>query len=237
MSAWLIPAQPEAFSCDPRSTAVVVVDMQNDFGSRGGMFDRAGVPIQGIAAVTPNIARVLEAARAAGLLVVYIKMGFLPDLSNLGPEDAPNRLRHAPFGVGEQVTHDDRTWRILIRGGWGAEVVDALEPEKGDLEVWKHRYSAFFETELHDLLQVHRIRSLIVTGCTTSVCVDSTVRDASFRDYRCLVLADCVAEPIASDAVRTNHEASLLTFEMLFGWTAWTNTFVQAIATEPAGSI
>jgi ureidoacrylate peracid hydrolase len=227
-----IQAKPEPIDLDPSSTAILVVDMQNDFGSRGGMFDRAGVPIEGIQAILPNIARVLRTGRRAGIPIVSIKMGFLPDLSNLGPEDAPNRVRHLRFGVGEQVSLDGRSWRILIRDGWGTDIVDALRPEPGDLQLWKHRYSAFFETNLDGVLRERGIKMLVVMGCTTSVCVDSTIRDAFFRDYQCLMLSDCMAEPIASDATRTNHEASLLTFEALFGWTSTSEAFVEAASVE-----
>jgi ureidoacrylate peracid hydrolase len=228
--ALTIAAKPAPMDLDPTSTAILVVDMQNDFGSHGGMFERAGVPIAGIQAIVPNVAGVLDAGRRAGLPIVYIKMGYLPDLSNLGREDAPNRVRHLQFGVGQSVSAQGRDWRILIRDGWGTEVVDALKPAPGDLQVWKHRYSAFFDTELDAALRARAIRSLVITGCTTSVCVESTVRDAFFRDYRCLMLTDCMAEPIAGDMPRTNHDASVLMFEMMFGWTCGSGAFINAVS-------
>ena len=95
--------------------------------------------------------------------------------------------------------------------------------------VAKHRYSGFFETELDAILRRHGIESLVFTGCTTSVCVDSTLRDAFYRDYRCLLLSDCTGEPIGSDLARSNHEASLLVIETLFGWVSDSRSFRRAL--------
>src|SRR5712691_5274239 len=97
----VVDARPEALAIDPQTTAVIVVDMQNDFGAEGGMFARAGVPLAGIQAAVDPTARVLAAGRRAGMKVVYLKMGFEPDLSNAGGPDAPNRCRHLALGVGE----------------------------------------------------------------------------------------------------------------------------------------
>lgn len=205
-----VDALPAPVSFDAPATAVLVIDMQNDFGSVGGMFDRAGVPIAPIRAVVPNVARVLDAARALGLKIVYVKMGFRPDLSDMGAADAPNRLRHEHLGVGRIATAGGRQWRVLVRDQWGTDVVDELRPQPGDLAVWKNRFSAFYETELHALLQAAGIKHLIVTGCTTSICVDATVRDAFYRDYHCILLADCMAEPIAHDAPRSKDRKSVV---------------------------
>jgi ureidoacrylate peracid hydrolase len=96
--------------------------------------------------------------------------------------------------------------------------------------VSKHRYSGFFETELDDVLRGLGAKYLLVTGCTTSVCVESTVRDAAFRDYSCIVLEDCTAEPIGAGLSRTNHEASLLVVETLFGWISSSRAVRDALA-------
>jgi ureidoacrylate peracid hydrolase len=83
-------------------------------------------------------------------------------------------------------------------------------------------------------LRERGITTLIFTGCTTSVCVESTLRDAFYRDYRCLLLTDCCAEAIGSEQARTNHDASLTVIEALFGWTAQSIRFIESIA--PQGS-
>ena len=96
--------------------------------------------------------------------------------------------------------------------------------------VSKHRYSGFFQTDLDRVLKERHITHLIVTGATTSVCVESTVRDAMYRDYHCIVLEDCTAEPIGNDLPRTNHEASLLAMQILFAWVSDSKRFLEALA-------
>jgi ureidoacrylate peracid hydrolase len=94
-----VEARPEAISMDTAKTAVIVVDMQNDFGSKGGMFDRSGLDISVIQNVVGQTAKVLAAARRAGVKIIYLKMGFRPDLSDLGAADSVNRVRHLKIGV------------------------------------------------------------------------------------------------------------------------------------------
>jgi len=214
-----IQARPEAVTFDRRRTALVVIDMQNAFGAPGGMFNRAGVDISGIRAVVPAVRSAVAAARTAGLPIVYLKMGFRPDLSDAGPASGPNLLKHAPMHVGQAApAPDGRPNRTLIRDTWDTEIIPELRPEPADIVLYKARYSGFVNTSLHEKLQRRGIANLIVTGCTTSVCVESTVRDAFFRNYRCIVLEDCTAEPLGAKAVRSNHEASLLVMQMFFAW-------------------
>src|ERR1700674_3152595 len=97
----ILDAKPEPINIEPSKTALLVVDMQNDFGSKGGMFDRAGLDISMIQATVQPTSKVLVAARNTGIPIVYLKMGFRPDLSDLGTVDSPNRMRHLRFGVGQ----------------------------------------------------------------------------------------------------------------------------------------
>lgn len=165
------------------------------------------------------------------MLIVYLVMQFNEDLSNAGSADAPNRQRHLAMGVGQQVVAPDgRASRVLIRETWNTKILDELAPQHDDVVIPKHRYSGFFETNLDSVLRERGIMSLVFTGCTTSVCVESTLRDAFYRDYHCLLLTDCCAEPIGSDQSRTNHEASLTVIETLFGWTTHSNDFIKSLA-------
>lgn len=226
----VVEAKPDSFAVHPARTAVIVVDLQNDFGAPGGMFARAGIDITGIRSAVAPTARVLAAARRAGIPVVYLKMGFRPDLSDAGGSDAPNFVKHQPLRIGEAVkAPDGSASRILVRDTWNTEIVPELTPEAGDLVVWKTRFSGFYGTELDDLLKARGIEELVFTGCTTSVCVESTIRDAMFRDYRCLLLEDCTAEPIGDGLPRSNHDASLLTVQILFSWVAQSGSFVRAV--------
>jgi len=224
-----LDAKPEAIMLDTAKTAVLVVDMQNDFGSKGGMFDRAGVDISGIQKAVDPTAKVLTAAREAGIKVIYIKMGYKPDLSDLGAADSVNRVRHLRLGVGEKViAPDGQESRILIRDTWNTDIVPELKPQPGDDAVYKTRFSGFFGTDLDARLKTLGVKHLIITGCTTSICVDSTVRDAMFRDYLCVLLADCMSEPIGHGLPRSNHDASLLSAEVLLGWVSDSERFLKA---------
>jgi ureidoacrylate peracid hydrolase len=226
-----LPGRPQPISINIKQSAVLVIDMQNEFGSEGGMFDRAGIDISFIKRAIAPTAAVLAAARKNGVPVIYLKMQHRPDMADMGREGSPHRIKHGIFAVGESnVAPDGCPNRVLIEGYWGTEIVSELSPQPSDLIVSKHRYSGFFETELDSILRGRDIKHLIVTGCTTSVCVESTIRDAMFRDYQCCLLADCTGEPIGSGNSRGNHEASLLTIELLFGWVSESKHFIEVLA-------
>src|SRR5947209_6430926 len=222
-------AKPEPIAIDPARSAVIVVDMENDFAAKGGMFDRAGVDVSGAQKAIGPTAKVLAAARQAGLKIVYLKMGYRPDLSDLGATDSVNRTRHLKFGVGQKIqTPDGRESRLLIRDTWDTDIVPELKPQASDIVIYKTRFSGFYQTDLDATLKKFGIKYLIVTGVTTSICVESTVRDAMFRDYLCVMLRDCMSEPIGHDLPRTNHEASLLNAETLLGWVSDSEQFLKA---------
>jgi ureidoacrylate peracid hydrolase len=223
-------ANPEPITIRTSQTAVIVVDMQNDFCSKGGLFDRAGVNISIVQTAVSPTRKVLSAARDAGIKIVYLKMGFRPDLSDLGDTDSPSRVRHLQLGVGQlSLAPDGSQGRFLIRDTWNTDVIEELRPQPEDVVVYKRRFSGFYQTELDNVLRRLGVRNLIFAGCTTSVCVDSTIRDAMFRDYRCVLLADCTGEPIGCELSRSNHEASLLVIQTLFGWVSDSERFDSAL--------
>ena len=229
----VVEAKPEALAINPARSAVIVVDMQNDFGSEGGMFALAGIDISGIRNAIAPTARVLAAAREAGMTVVYLKMGFRADLSDAGLPDAPNWIKHRPLRAGEAVTAPDGSAsRILIRDTWNTEIVADLTPQPDDIVLYKHRFSGFFETDLDKVLRSRSIKNLVFAGCTTSVCVESTIRDAMFRDYTCLLLTDCTAEPTGHGLARSNYDASLLVIRVLFGWLSNSAQLISALSKD-----
>src|SRR5260370_6831703 len=166
----IIDASTEPITIDMARTAVIVVDMQNDFGSKGGMFDRAGVDIDPIQKVVEPISRVLESARRAGMKIIYLKMGFRPDLSDAGPADSPNRLKPSRMRYGGAMRAPDGTdGRILIRDTWNTELVDGLKPQPGDIILSKTRFSGFYQTGLDNVLNTLNAPHLLATGCTTTL--------------------------------------------------------------------
>jgi ureidoacrylate peracid hydrolase len=226
----MIEAQPASIQIETARTAVLVIDMQNDFGAKGGMFDRAGIDISMIQRAVAPTARMLTAARQVGIPVVYLKMAFQPDLSDAGPADAPNWLKHLPLAVGQTVQAPDGTAsRILIRDTWNTDILPALAPQERDIVLYKHRFSGFYATDLDAILKRCDAKYLLVTGCTTSICVESTIRDAMFRDYSCVLFADCTGEPLGEDFQRSNHEASLFVIQALFGWVSDSVAFLKAL--------
>ena len=232
-----IDSKPYPLTVDITKTAVIVVDMQNDFGSKGGMFDLKGNDISLIRNTIEPTSRVLASARKMGIKVIYIKGALLPDLSDLGDSIAPYTRVLLGSGAGKTVTAPDGSKsRIQIRDTWNTAIVDELKPEKGDIQVYKSRYSGFYKTELDSVLKKFKIKYLIFTGCTTSVCVESTVRDATFRDYAPIVLEDCTAEPIGRNFPRTNKEASLLIIRSVLGWVSSSDNFFKALGTNANGN-
>jgi ureidoacrylate peracid hydrolase len=220
-------AKPDSISIDVSKTAVIVVDMQNDFGSKGGMFDRAGINLTPIQNVIKPIAKVLDAARGAGIKIIYLKMGFTKDLAEMGTEEEQ-------WHVGDTIKAPDGSIsRILVRDTWNTDIVTELKPKTGDIIVNKNRYSGFYKTELDSLLKKMGKKHLLFTGCTTSVCVESTVRDARFRNYTSIIFNDCTAEPVGHNLARSNHEASLFLMESRFGWISSSDAFIKAVA-EPS---
>ena len=171
-----IEATPEPITIDTARTAVIVVDMQNDLGTKGGMFDRAGIDIAPIQKVVTPISKVLESARHAGLKAVYLKMGFRPDLSDLGPPDSPNRAHWKVFRIGEAMAAPDGTQgRILIRDTWNTRIVDELTPEPEDI-VPTRPDTAALQKLLHVCASVIWRPSLAAFLLRNSICC---------RRYRC----------------------------------------------------
>lgn len=206
-------AQPDPVEVDLAASAFVVVDMQNAFASKGGMLDIAGVDISGAHAVIRHTAQVLEAARRTRIPVVYLQMGFKPDLSNSGGPSAPNW--HKELALRLMACRPELKGKLLIEGTWDFAIVDQLQPQPGDLVIVKSRYSGFASTTLDAELKARGIRYLFFTGIATNVCVETTLRHAFVLDYWPILITDAVmaAGPPAIE------EATLFNVESYFGWT------------------
>ena len=181
-----VDALPTPFTFDPDSTALVVIDMQRDFLQPGGFGESLGNDVSQLRRTIEPLAAFMAKWRAAGLPIIHTREGHLPDLSDCPPaklsRGAPSMRIGDPGAFG----------RILIRGEYGHDIIDELQPIDGEAVVDKPGKGAFYATELQDLLEKGGIKSLLVTGVTTEVCVHTTVREANDRGYECLVLADCV---------------------------------------------
>ena len=226
-----IMAKPDSIAIDAASTAIIVVDMENDFCTKGGMLDHVGINISMIQKAIAPMTKVLAAARQTGINIIYLKMGYHEDLSDLGGDESPNRIRQ--FYVGDTITAPNGSKsRILIRDTWGTDIVPELKPQPDDIVMYKTRFSGFYNTALDSVLTHLGKKYLILIGCTTSICVESTFRDAIFRDYSPVVLEDCTAEPLGYNLQRSNHEASLLIFQNM-GWVSTSDEFIKAVIVQP----
>jgi ureidoacrylate peracid hydrolase len=225
-----VKAKPDSIAINIAETAVIVVDMENDFASKGGLMDKIG-DISMIQNIISPSERVLAAARNAGINIIYLKMGYNSDLSDIGSQESPNKLKQHPKArIGDTIDAPDGSrGRILIRDTWNTAIINELKPKENDIVLYKTRFSGFYNTQLDSILKQLDKKYLVVIGCTTSVCVESTVRDAMYRDYASIVLEDCVAEPIGFELSRKNHDASLLIIERLFGWVSNSGEFIKTI--------
>ncbi len=188
-------------SIDPTETALVVVDMQNGFCSDEGGLARAGVDIENQKAIIPNVRRLVDGCRAVGMPIIWARQVHLP-------EDATKRRRRIPNH------HDKRGITVCLRGTDDVEFVDGLVGAvlSDDHVFEKHRSSCFYNTNLETKLRMLGVQIVIVAGVNSSYCVDSTVRDAYFREFDVVVVRECVA-----GSFKDLHEAFLKNFDIFFG--------------------
>ena len=219
-----LPAKPEDITIDPARTGVVVVDMQNSFASKGGMLDLIGLDISGARSAIAATKKVIEAARAAGMKVIYLLMSYAADLSNSGGVNSPHW--HKESGLILMRKNPELRGKILTPGTWDEAVVDELKPAPTDIIIRKSRYSGFVGTNLDMVLKTYNVQYLIFTGIATNVCVESTLRDAYFREYWPIIVSDAVnnAGPPAT------QEGTLWNVEALFGWVTKSEDFVKAVS-------
>jgi biuret amidohydrolase len=181
-----IDAEPYAFEFDPSHTALLIIDMQRDFLEPGGFGEMLGNDVSQLRQTIEPNRKLLAAWRAAGLLAIHTREGHRPDLADL-PLAKKIRGRSATC-IGDAGPMG----RILVRGEAGHDIIPELYPIPGEPVIDKPAKGAFFATDLHAILQNNGIARLVVTGVTTEVCVNTTVREANDRGYDCFVPADCV---------------------------------------------
>ena len=213
--------RPEPIELDLQYSALVVVDMQNAFASKGGVFDLAGIDISKAAEVTGVIGRILEGARKAGIAVAYLQMGYSEDLSDSGGPESPNWRKELALVLMRKRRQD----KVLTRSTWDFAIVDELRPHPDDIVVVKSRYSGFAGTKLDHLLRSRQIRFLFFSGMATNVCVESTLRDAFVRDYWPILITDATMQAGPAFLQRaTAHNV-----ENHFGWTLLSQEFLRSL--------
>ena len=180
-------AEPAALTVDTETAALVIIDMQRDFLEPGGFGAALGNDVSRLRAAVAPCRSMLEAAREVAMLVIHTREGHRPDLSDAPPHKVlrgdPQKRIGAPGPMG----------RILVRGEAGHDIIPELYPLPGEPVIDKPGKGAFYQTDLELMLRNRAIDTLFVAGVTTEVCVNTTVREANDRGFRCIVLSDCCA--------------------------------------------
>jgi ureidoacrylate peracid hydrolase len=216
-----LDARPAPLEIDPGRTAVVVVDMQNSFASKGGMFDLAGVDISGADAAVEATARLTDAARKAGIAVIYLQMGFPPALGDGADPSLP--VYHKELALIMMRARPEL--KLLIEGSWDWQIADELKPEPGDTVIAKTRYSGFAHTGFDAHLKARGIRHLLFAGIATNICVESMARDAYFHDYFPILVEDAMN----GSGPAFTAQATLWNFEHALGWVSDTGKVIRAL--------
>lgn len=219
-----IKAQPQTVVIDLVRTAVIVVDMQNDFCTPGGWMDAIGVDIEASRKAIEPLNNLLPVLRKAGVPVLWVNWGNRPDRANLPPW-AFHTGRPTGEGFGYGDTTPDGKGPILERGSWGAAVVDELAVEPTDVPVHKYRFSGFHDNELDSVLRNRAITTLFFTGTNTEVCVLATFMGASFHGYDCIMVEDACSTP----APAASTEMVMRLVRDLYGFTTTSADIVNAV--------
>ncbi len=216
-----VAARPFEYASEPRSSALVVIDMQRDFVERGGFGEALGNDVTRLAAIVGTVKALLDACRGARMTIVHTREGHRADLADCPPA---KRLRGNPkLRIGDAGPMG----RILVTGEPGNEIVPELAPRAGEIVIDKPGKGAFYATALGDILRLRGITHLVFAGVTTEVCVQSTMREANDRGYECLLVEDATESYFA--------EFKRATIEMLVaqggiaGWSAPSDAVIAAL--------
>ena len=222
----ILKAEPEYIQLAPEHTALIVIDMQNAYTSKGGYLDLAGFDVSTTKPVVENIQKAVNVAHEAGIQVIYFKNGWDDQYVEAGGINSPNY--HKSNALKTMRNQPELQGTLLAKGGWDFELIDELKPQAKDIVIEKPRYSGFFNTALDSMLRSRGIRNLVFVGIATNVCVESTLRDGFFLEYFGVALADACHQAGSIDA----QEAALYNIKTFFGWVSDTAAFAETFQTE-----
>jgi len=219
MSVKRIEAEPSALVVELDHAALIIIDMQRDFLEPGGFGEALGNDVSRLKAAVAPLRTVLDAARKLGMLIIHTREGHRPDLS-----DAP-RLKVERGEPAMRIGAPGPMGRILVRGEPGHDIIPELYPAAGEPVIDKPGKGAFYQTDLELMLKNREVDTLFVCGVTTEVCVNTTVREANDRGFRCIVISDCCASYFPEF-----HAAGLAMIKAQGGIFGWVSASPQVLA-------
>ena len=220
-----LACEPQDVVVDLARTAIMVIDMQNDFCAKDGWVDHLGVDYTPDRAPIAPLQRLLPVLRKAAVPVIWVNWGNRPDLANMPPNQI-HLYKPVGTGIGLGDPLPGSSARVLEKGSWAAAVVDELAQEPQDIKVDKYRISGFWDTPLDSILRNLGTKSILFTGVNTDQCVLHSLTDANFLGYGCILVEDCCAT--TSPAFCT--EATVWNVKKCFGFVTDSEKIVHALA-------
>jgi len=220
-----VQTRTKLLTIDLSRTAIIVIDMQNDFCHPDGWLAHVGVDVGPVRAPIAPLQRLLPALRRRQVPVLWLNWGNRPDCLNLSPA-----LLHvykpsgAGIGLGDPLPGSGA--RVLERGSWSAAIVDELTVDPCDIQVAKYRMSGFQDTELDSILRNLGVTTLMFAGVNADQCVLCTLQDANFRGYDCLLLEDCTATTSPDYCMA----ATIYNISQCFGFVTASDSLMQELA-------
>lgn len=214
-----VPAQPYPLMLDLAYTALLVIDMQNDFCTLGGWADCKGFDVSQTQQPIKPLQTLLQSLRQTAITIIHTREGHRPDLSDCPPHKlARSKKQNAEIGS------EGAMGRLLTRGSKSHDFVDELQPMAGEIVLDKPGKGAFVATDLDLILRQRGIRTLLLTGVTTECCVHTTLRTANDLGYECLLLEDCCAS-----LKPEFHRVSVEMTQTIFGWVTTSRQLLTAV--------
>lgn len=218
-----VPARPEPIEIDLEETALIVIDMQNAYLSKGGYLDLVGFDVSASPRVIEAVRAVIDSARAAGVTIIYMQNGFDPEQKEAGPATAP--IYHKSNPLKYMRANPGHRGKLITKGTWDYAFVERLTPRPDDIVIHKSRYSSFAGTNLESVLRGRRLCNLLIVGVNTNVCVESTVRDAYHKEFFPIMVADATLQA----GEQHIFDATVFNVERFLGWVVSTGDVCQAL--------
>lgn len=219
----MLETDPEPLEIDLKRTALIVIDMQNAFVKKGGMLDLWGYDIAPCQKIVDPIKKIISATRANGMKIIYTVHQYSPDLRESGGPDLS--IWYKASTITDLRKHPEWRDKLQIRGTWGADIIEELKPQEVDIVLEKHRYSAFYQTNLDTILKTFDLKYLLFTGIATNICVEASIRDAFYNGYFPILIPNACANvgpPFTQDATVFN-------VTLCYGWVISTENLIKSL--------